>query len=172
MLFDFMHFYIKVHILDKTRKKPRNCAYSIVSYEQTPCYCASVPLLKAPVIPEIVSETQSLPSGAVSSTAVCRCNGDLLGSFFSFGFRYMCQMKLSSQCTFLPVTWWPSINMYVLQPLRVGNQYSFSLWATVNLQEGDSLYVSHAWCFVSEQDEQELPPGYVAAAPATPGQSR
>lgn len=86
MLFDFMHFYIKIHILDKLSKKPRNCAYHNVSYEQTPCYCASVPLLKAPVILEVVSERQSLPSGAVSSTAVSHCNGDLLGSFFFLWF--------------------------------------------------------------------------------------
>lgn len=55
----------------------------------------------------------------------------------SFRFHYMHQIKLSPQCTLLPITWWSSIAMYVLWSLRIGNQYSFFIWAMVNLQEYD-----------------------------------
>lgn len=63
--------------------------------------------------------------------------------------------------------------MYVLQSLSFCKSvFIFPLGydksAGVQSEAGNSVHVSHAWCFSSEQNEQGFPPGCVAAAPAAP----
>lgn len=57
---------------------------------------------------------------------------------------------------------WESVFIF---PLGYGKS------AGIQFEAGNSLHVSHAWCFLPEQNEQGFPPGCVAAAPAAPGQS-
>lgn len=137
ILFYYIPFFcVEIYILQKLSKKARNCATNIVSL--------SKPLLPRSCATSVITcdSRGSFERGSPFQWGCQRYCSVLLQWWavrilFSSGFHYMHQKKLSPQCTLLPITWWSSITMYVLRSLRTGNQYSFFIWAMVNLQEYD-----------------------------------